>query len=57
MEICVIEGTFFSASFTIGVAVACKLLIMWNVPGGPHPTKLPGDVQMPLLPDTLFFKS
>lgn len=60
MEVCITERTFVSGNFTIGVPVACMLLIMWNEPGGPHPTELPGDVQtpfLPLLPDILFFES
>lgn len=60
MEICIIEGAVFSCSFTVAVPVACKLLIMWNVPGDSHPTKLLGDVQTPFLPhlrDILFFES
>lgn len=59
MEIGIIEGTFFSGSFNmISVPVAWKLLIMWNMPGDPHSTKLQGDVQtyfLPFLPDFFFF--
>lgn len=44
MEICIIEGIFFSGNFNIiSVLVAWKLLIMWNVPGDSHSTKLQGD--------------